>query len=385
MSAQKHPPAGRRVHWLELLFDLAMVAYIGQIAHTMHGDPTLVDGVVFAVLLAAAWWAWINASVTMNLFGARVTPVIWISVIIALMAIGFMAAAVPEALTARNAAFALGNAVIRVVWMLPWLMKRRSIGVVWWRPWLYCLVPAALWTASIWAGGAWRYLLWALALVIEITLLTRLGSGASWLRRTLDVDHLVERVSLLVVIVFGESVLSIITELDEHWAPATWLAALLGFVAVAILAWVFFSFATGAVELGLHRLQGRGSVEGLRDTVMYLPFLLIAGVVLFASGVGTAVADAAGRLPFAAAVCLAGGVSLYFLSSTAESLRYGAPWRDVVMWGPAGIVVPWLLVPAAAAWNATGVLAAAVGVVAVLGALNAVNARRVSRAGAAVA
>lgn len=43
------------MHWLELFFDLVMVAYIGQIAHTMHGDPSLIDAVAFTAFLAAAW------------------------------------------------------------------------------------------------------------------------------------------------------------------------------------------------------------------------------------------------------------------------------------------------------------------------------------------
>ena len=52
------------------------------------------------------------------------------------------------------------------------------------------------------------------------------------------------------------------------------ITAVLGFAAVSMLAWIFFGYATSAVERGLRRLQLRGSVNGLRDTVMYLPFLL---------------------------------------------------------------------------------------------------------------
>ena len=365
------------MHWLELLFDLVMVAYIGQVAHTLHGDPSAVDGIVFAVLLAAAWWAWVNASVTMNLFGAHITPVVWVSVGIAMIAVGFMAASVPAALTERVAGFALGNAVIRVVWMLPWWMKRATTGTAWWRPVLYCLVPAVLWAASIGVPAPWRYVVWAIAVAIEIVLLAVLGRAMGWLQRTLDVGHLVERVSLFVVIVFGESILSVIAQLDAHWGPPAWLAAFLGFAAIVALAWIFFTFAPAAVEVGLHRLQGRGSVSGLRDTVMYLPLVLIAGVTLFAVGIGTAVADAAQMLPFSAAVCLSAGISLFFVASTAESLRYGAPWRHVVMWGPAGAVLPWALLPLSAVLTASGVIAAASVVIAVLAVLNAVNARRV--------
>src|SRR6478752_8445305 len=98
--------SGRRVHWLELFFDLVMVACIAQIAHTMHGDPDWAAAGAFTLLLAAVWWAWVNATITMNLFGARVTSVIWFAVVLAMAAMGLMAAAAPEALGDRAAAFA---------------------------------------------------------------------------------------------------------------------------------------------------------------------------------------------------------------------------------------------------------------------------------------
>ena len=78
--------SGRRAHWLELFFDLVMVVYISQVAHTVHGDPSWPDALVFFAFLAAAWWAWVNATLTMNLFGARITPSIWITVTIAISA-----------------------------------------------------------------------------------------------------------------------------------------------------------------------------------------------------------------------------------------------------------------------------------------------------------
>ena len=375
-DGESTPRSGRRVHWLELFFDLVLVAYIGQVAHTMHGDPTWIDALGFFALLAAAWWAWVNATVTMNLFGTRITPSIWIAVTIAMMAVGVMAASVPGAFTDRAAAFAIGNAVIRLMWAVPWFAKRRITGIPWWRPVLYCLVPAALWLASAAIAPPWQFVLWGLAIAIEVVLLGFLGAQAGWLRANLDVDHLIERVGLLVVIVFGESILAIIAELDTHWAVVPGVTAVFGFAAVSMLAWIFFGYATAAVERGLRRLQLRGSIGGLRDTVMYLPFLLVAGIVLFASALGTAVADAGHHLPIGAAVCLAGGISLFFVASTAESLRYGAPWRDVVVWGPAGIFLPWLLVPLSASVEAELVVAASVVLIAVFVALNEINVRR---------
>lgn len=364
------------MHWLELFFDLVMVAYIGQIAHTMHGDPGWLQAGAFFALLAAAWWAWVNASLTMNLFGARVTPMIWVSVTLAMIAIGVMAAAVPEAFGERAAAFAIGNALIRMVWAVPWIVKRRQTGTPWWRPLLYSVLPAGLWLVSAWVPAPVQYLLWGLAIAIEVVLLVTVGSQSTWLRRQLDVEHIVERVFLLVVIVFGESILSIIAELDSHWAILPGTVAALGFVAVSMLAWTFFGYAPEAVTRGIRRLQSAGSISGLRDIVMYLPFLIVAGVTLFAAGLGTAVADAGHELPDGAAVCMAAGVSLFFASSMGVSLRYGAPWRHIALWGPAGIVLPWALVPVSKVVPAEGVVIAAVAIVAALLVLTDVNARR---------
>ena len=370
-----HP--GRRVHWLELFFDLVMVAYIGQITHTMHGDPSWVDAVVFVAFLAAAWWAWVNATVTMNLFGARITPSIWTSVTIAMIAIGVMAVAVPDALGDRAAAFAIGNAVIRLVWVMPWFAHRRTIGLPWWRSMLYSVVPASLWLFSIWVAPPWQYALWAIAVAIEILLLSFLGGQRPWLRETLDVDHLVERVGLLVVIVLGESILTLITDLDAHWTVSSGLATVLGFGAVSMLAWIYFGYATSAAERGLRRLQTNGSIGALRDSVMYLPFLLVAGITLFAAALGTAVADSGHQLPAGAAICLSAGISLFFVASTAVSFRYGAPVRHTVLWGPAGILLPWALVPLSPYLAAEAVVAASAGVIAIVLALTEINARRV--------
>src|SRR5215207_8382893 len=224
----EHRP-GRRVHWLELFFDLVLVAYIGQVAHTMHGEPTWLDAVGFFGLLAAAWWVWVNGTITMNLFGSRITPSIWIAVTVAMMSVGLMAVSVPDAFTDRAAAFAIGNAVIRLVWAIPWFVQGRASGVPFWRPVLYCIVPAGLWLLSAAVEPPLQFVLWAIAISIEVVLLGFLSAQSAWLRGALDLDHLIERVGLLVVIVFGESILSIIADLDAHWAPLPALTAVWGF------------------------------------------------------------------------------------------------------------------------------------------------------------
>lgn len=104
--------------------------------------------------------------------------------------------------------------------------------------------------------------------------------------------------------------------------------------------------------------------------------MLIAGIALFASALGTAVAEAGHDLAPGAAVCMAGGIVLFYVASVAESIRYGVPWRDVVTWGIAGVVLPWVVVPLAVVVHAEAVVAAVVLLIVVMIGLAEANQRR---------
>jgi low temperature requirement protein LtrA len=285
---------------------------------------------------------------------------------------------VPEVFTSRSAAFALGNAVLRLIWMVPWFTNRTQAGIPWWRPVMYSAAPAALWLVSIAVPGPAKYVLWIVAIAIELVLLTALGSQRSWLRDALDVDHLVERVSLFVVIVFGESIVSIIGSLVEHWDLGALICAGLAFLVVSALAWIFFAYATTAVGAGLHRLQQRGDVYALRDAFMYLPYFFVVGITLVAAALSTAVADADAALPIGALVSLCAGTCLFFAASAAESLRYGSRLRYILPWAPAGVVLPWALLALAGA-PALAVVGGAVVVIAAMIVIEVLNVRRMRR------
>ena len=367
------------MHWLELFFDLVMVAYIGR-SRTRCTAIRLGPMVsIFFAFLAAAWWAWVNATVTMNLFGARVTPSIWVAVTIAMIAIGVMAAAVPEALTERAAAFA--SATPSSGWSGPGRgceapHHRRA----WWRPVLYCWCRRR----SGWCPSGcppWQYVLWGFAVAIEIMLLSFLGGQRTWLRQALDVDHLIERVGLLVVIVFGESILAIIAELDAHWTVLSG-GRRAGVRRVSMLAWIFFGYATAAVERGLRRLQLRGSVGGLRDTVMYLPFLLIAGIALFASG-SARPSRCGHHLPIGAAVCLARASACSSSPAPPSRCATGRLGRRGAV-GTGGVLRRGCSCRCRPCVGAELVVAASVVLIGVFVALNEINIRRVrARMGAA--
>ena len=369
----------RHAQWLELFFDLVMVAFVGELAHRLHGEPDLADFTTFVVLFFPAWWAWVNLTITMNLFGAVVTPKVWVLLSIAMVAVGAMAAAVPEGLGERAWAYAAGNAAIRLVILIPWWMERRNLGVPWYRSVAYNGVTALIWGVSIFVPQPAQFVLWGVAIAVEVVLLAFLDSQRRWMREKLDIEHIAERVGLFVVIVFGESILSIIAELDAAWSPLAGVTAVLAFTGVSALAWAFFEFGARSAENGWRRLSSAGDYGGLRDTVMYLPFVLITGIVLLAAGLGTAVADAGEHLSVGATACIAVGISAFYAANALISLRYGETARGVARWAVVGVASPFLLFVVSAVAVAVVVVAATAVLIGGMAVLAVVSRRLASR------
>ncbi|GAA2832657.1 low temperature requirement protein A [Kitasatospora paracochleata] len=354
-----------RAGWFELFFDLVFVVTVAVLAQGLHGNPSAADFGTFLVLFFPAWWAWANLMVTVNVLGSGV-PRIQAMLLGAMPGLGLMAAAAPDGLGNRAWAYALGAAWVRLVFFVIWWgqVRRPDEVLPQWRPLLYGLVPALLWAVSAVVPGPGRFVLWGAAMALEVALLAITSDPSAVLYEQLSAEHLVERISLFVVIVLGESVFTVVATLAGHFVRASALAALLGFVVVAELAMVFFLWGTTAAARGLDRAQAGRANRAIRDTVMYLPFVLIAGITVLSGALGTAVAEPVHHLPPGARWALCGGVLAFYTANAAIALRYGDPVRSVFGWyGPCLLFVIVGLVPASVwlpAWAAVGVAAAVV-------------------------
>jgi low temperature requirement protein LtrA len=196
-----------------------------------------------------------------------------------------------------------------------------------------------LWLVSVFVPTPLNFVLWGIAILIEVLLL-RVGSDTVFRMLRVDVAHASERLGLFMIILMGESVLSLVTALSTHWSLGSALAALVGFIAVCFIAWGFFVSGGDVIERGLERLTERHSVAGLLDTVMFLPYLIVVSVTMFAAGLATAVDDPGEPLAFGAALCLCVGVALFYFTNCVAVLRYGTPLREVLPWAALGILLP---------------------------------------------
>src|SRR4029453_3818878 len=85
----------RRVHWMELFFDLLFVAFVGRLAHGIHGDPGWVEFGTFVLLFFPAWWAWVNIVSVVNLLPGLSSGGLGVAMLAAMAAAGVMAPAPP--------------------------------------------------------------------------------------------------------------------------------------------------------------------------------------------------------------------------------------------------------------------------------------------------
>lgn len=339
---------------MELFFDLVFVAFVGQLAHGIHGNPGWAEFGTFVLLFLPAWWAWVNIVSVVNLLPGLSPRALGLAMVAAMGAAGLMAASAPEAFGERAWAFSVGNAAMRAVLLVLWLYQHRAHSdEAPWRIWMYNGGSALLWLVAALPPLQMAVILWATSIAVEVGMVV-LG-GRFWANRSvggIDIEHASERLGLFVIIVLGESILTIVTEISDHWEPDSGMAALLGFLIVAFLGWAFFQYGTGAVSEGLEALRERADFGGILQTTLFYPFLLVVGVTAIAGAIATAVLEPSEHLPSGAGIALGGGLGLFYGCNAIVSLRYGRPLGAVLPWaapavaGAAALILLVALVPA---------------------------------------
>ena len=322
----------RHATWLELFFDLVFVISIAEVAHTLEDYRTLADFLGTAGLFVAVWWAWVGYTVYADRFDTD-DVAHRVLVLAGMLAVIAMALSVHDALHGGSARFALAFVAVRGIVLLLNARARRHAAPA--RPLLNLFLAAfstgaALWLLSVFVPEPARYVLWGVALVIELS--------APWVGRRqivkapVHASHLVERFGLFTLIVLGESVVRVAqgaADVDD-WTTATLAAAGGGFLLVAGLWWLYFDrLDEGTV---------RSVLRGLVWNYTHLP--LLAGLVSVAVGTEYAILDAAGgQLERSTTAALGGGTALYLLSTVVIGLavRRGSDRRLSLWLGSAAV------------------------------------------------
>ncbi|MEV0269955.1 low temperature requirement protein A [Hamadaea sp. NPDC050747] len=361
----------RHASWLELFFDLVIVAAVAQLAHLLHDDLSLKQVAVFAILYYAMWSVWTSFSLYANVRGDRVNQV---PLLIAMFGIAVMAAAIPHAVHGHGddyRVFVLAYVACRILAALTW--KRSNLVPTDW--------PAARqgngvipWIVSLWLADS-RYYLWLAGIVLDIVTSfvlsldpdkqiaaeqrEQLKQRDIWLRRMArnvrmrpmrvpelpDIKaaqpharHLGERLGLFVIIVLGEAVAQLVAAAAgvPVWDQALWLSVITGF-GLLVAIWYL------TLQYGSSSLANYGDRTVALRLTLPAHFVMTGAIVAVSAGLGLIAAHPGEHLPTADRWVLCGGMAVYFLTATITGARGGVPARWVFGWGVPAIALTLVL------------------------------------------
>jgi low temperature requirement protein LtrA len=323
-SPSSHPARiASRVSSLELLLDLVFVFTISQITEVIVAQPTWTAVAQAVLTMTVVFWmydafAWLTNQSTPDTLAVRL-------LIIAAMA-GFlvMSLAIPDAFGASGILF--GATYLVVVWVHAGLFVAQGgsgaramlrVGPI-------NTVVALLLMASGFVEGA---LDWVLFLV-PLVLFAISGVIASRVGFMIGASHFVERHGLLMIVAFGESIVSVGAGLTEHRLDAGLVLGAVATVAVvASLWWCYFATGDGSASRVVD------AASPFRRTVIALSaffgchLVMILGLVGLGAGLHLALADSLAPAGQAPGWLLAAGVAVYLLGDAEyrRELSLG-PW-----------------------------------------------------------
>ncbi|WP_161632040.1 low temperature requirement protein A [Nakamurella lactea] len=339
------------VNWLELFFDLVVVAAVAVLTEGLLTDPSLGAVGLLALMYGTIWLSWVLVVMYTNVAGERTRTRV---LVIAMFLIAVMVATVPLHHPQRANLFLFAVLALRGI-VSGNAMRTGRVLASW--PLLQTSGASAPWIVSFWVHAPGKYYLWAAGLVLELLLVLlrggldadqaveaateraqrqrrdrrdrgqrrdrgrrrdrgpRRGIGepqrgigerpAEFVAVDVDRSHLDERLGLFVIIVLGESVTQLVlAAATEEWTNTFDTAAITGFVLLIGLWWLTFVYGfAGAPHTTFADLPPRFGLP--------LHLLSTLGLVGVAAGLGGLV-HSSESLPTVIGWVLGGGLALHF-------------------------------------------------------------------------
>jgi len=351
----------RRTSPIELLWDLVFVFAVTQVSTSMSGDLTWPTVGRSLLLLALVWWAW-SAFVWAANAEEENSRLFRVVLLVALVMMFLAGVALPSAFRGEGAVFVASYATVRFLHLAIYAdASRRGNARLTAIAGFAATVAIGMALLAIGAAidGSGRVALWGVAAAIDY-------AGPAWLTRErlrglqrVAVSHFAERYGLFIIIVLGESVVSIGAAATHRELTASLLAAFaFGLTITVALWWLYFDRTAAWAEQRLR--EADDPVLAAADAFSYLHLLLVAGVVILAVGEKAAIGSSDRTLTLAARLALCAGVALYVIGYDAMKWRLGGrpSWLNAI--AIVAVAVLAFVTARVAAWAVCGLVAATV-------------------------
>jgi low temperature requirement protein LtrA len=207
----------RHASWLELFYDLVFASAVSQIGHSLYVNNNSIMSFLGTIsLFVPVWWAWIGVT----FYAARFETddlVHRVFVLLQMMGAAALTINIHGALAETSGNFAISYGAIRGFLVIEYLRTGRRIpaasrlanGLA-----RGYLISTILWLMSAVVPNPIRFLMWALAIGIDIS--TAILVGRKHIQLAPNIFHLPERMGLFTLIVLGETIFGLVASLSDH-------------------------------------------------------------------------------------------------------------------------------------------------------------------------
>ncbi len=301
------------VSTLELFFDLVFVFTITQLTAVVDHHPGPIAAAQAALTLVVLFWMYAGFTWLTNAAGAagvgrRLT------VLTGMAALFICSLAVPEAFGADGLAFGIAYLALTLTHLIGFRRYGDEAG----RRAIVRIAPinigaALLILAAGFTVSNWDWLLWGLAAAVYLAALLgpRVSRGF-----TVRTGHFAERHGLMILIVLGESLISVgVAASGEQLTGRLVIGALCGFLCTTAMWWAYFVGDDEAAAQTLAEVdqsaQSRFATRGYDLTHL----MMIAGVIGVAAGTRLGLPDLLLPAGQSGAILIAAGSSIYLLGT----------------------------------------------------------------------
>ena len=362
-GTEAKPATERSVSPVELLWDLVFVFAITQVGTLLSNQLTW-DGFGRSMLvLALVWWAWSAFVWVANAEDAE-SPVFLLTLLAALVLIFISGLAIPHAFGERATLFALTYAGVRFMHLGLYAHSARQGHASWEAIAGFSLtvtVGMILLVAGSLLALSWQIALWASAAVIDYAgpLLTR---GRLRGLQEVAVAHFADRYGAFIIICLGESIIAIgLGATREPISTALVALVALGLLITIGLWWTYFGKTAAAAAARLR--DHLEPVIAASDAYAYIHLALVAGIIIFATGMRHASLTVDSPLSASVRLTICGGLALYLLGHVAFTARLLGAVRYEKLAAAAALLVIYGI---AHGWRAWVVVACDAAVIALL-------------------
>jgi low temperature requirement protein LtrA len=320
-----------RVTNIELFFDLVYVFAVTQLSHYLIGHSTVLGALQAGLLLVMIWLVWSYTTWVTNWLDPEQMAVRLLLVLLMLVSLA-MSASLPRAFEDLGlwvgggyAVQQIGRSVFMVIALRGHPLQANFERVLAW-----CVVSGALAVGGGFAHGSARYLLWLLAVSVDLAG-GAVGFATPGLGRshtsdwTIEGGHFAERCQAFILIALGESIVIIGATLTGKSVTASSVTAfVVAFAGAVALWWLYFDQSAEAAAEMIARSDDPGRLG--RSAYHLIHPVMVAGIIVSAAADQKVLADPGKTASTAAAWMILGGPALFLAGHAAFKL---VVWRFV--------------------------------------------------------